>query len=513
MKRITLLLSLLAISLTICAQNTPKSYSWRGLINNKWPVQVYLEVYDGIIQGEMIYTKTTNKIPIVLLGEVGEPDENGVKDFFFNEMSETGEMTGHMYGKVTANGGFSGSWLAPNKITWDDNVGYTVKEGKEYTLNLSQATIKPTKPLSWEIDIANCQGKYSFSYCKNGRFGELLLTSKGDKLICKATGITSAPQANQAIVDETACEVHSKYLTCNIDDDDNYMFKIIPFKNFAVVRYTEDSNLAFGYFGMGATIEGVYLKMPEKNKTIKVSNAQQFIDAIGSDRTIILSQGIDFNLSDVIDQYFSDGETPPAISGPFPKHNHVYLSNEFDGNQLNIHDVDNLKIIGEGSIPVKLMVRPRYSYVFSFIASNNITIENVDAGHTNGGYCVGGVFMFDNCSDVTINNTIMYGCGTEGITAMGTSNLTCTNSTIKECTYSIMTLEDCDKITYSSCQFFDNMEFGLVNVRNSSSILFEDCSFFRNKGTLFSLSSPITLKNCSINHPMDHLGSTDMIKN
>lgn len=231
----------------------------------------------------------------------------------------------------------------------------------------------------------------------------------------------------------------------------------------------------------------------QANKVIKVNSAQEFIEAIGPNRTIQL-KGNTILLSE-IDQS--------------QKGKYFRFDKEFDGKELVITGVNNLIIKGLGEEPVEIITKPVYGDVIVFENCNNIRIENVDAGHgPEKGGCTGGVFNFVNSNNITIHKSIMYGSGMEGISASDVTNLKCTNSTIHGCTYSIMSLSVCKEFEFDNCSFNDNQEFDMVNISECKKISFKSCKFYNNStGTesysdyaLFNIdnSESITLNDCKI---------------
>ncbi|NJK84014.1 MAG: right-handed parallel beta-helix repeat-containing protein [Saprospiraceae bacterium] len=117
-----------------------------------------------------------------------------------------------------------------------------------------------------------------------------------------------------------------------------------------------------------------------------------------------------------------------------------------------------------------------------FQGCKNIRIEGVRAGHgPEKGGCAGGVFSFEDCQNVTVTNSTLYGSGTEGITASNTQNLRCENSIIEECTYHIATFSNSSNAVFSNCIFRNNEEFSLVNLIGNSALVFEKCQFLNNK--------------------------------
>lgn len=84
-------------------------------------------------------------------------------------------------------------------------------------------------------------------------------------------------------------------------------------------------------------------------KTITVSNVEEFLNAIGKDRTIIMKTG-DYVLiekSDMKGEYYE-------------------FTDAYDGKELLIHDVDNLNIIGSDDLTTHLITSPNYGHVIRF---------------------------------------------------------------------------------------------------------------------------------------------------
>ncbi|MDX2283828.1 MAG: right-handed parallel beta-helix repeat-containing protein [Bacteroidia bacterium] len=203
-----------------------------------------------------------------------------------------------------------------------------------------------------------------------------------------------------------------------------------------------------------------------QTQTFTVRTADEFIAAIGPDR-IIQIEGEGIALS----------EADPEQSGAY-----YSFTEEYDGHELLISGVSNLKIIGIGDHPAKIITKPLYGDVIAFENCTGIRIEHVEAGHgPEKGQCTGGVFNFSGCADIGITRSILYGSGTEGITADGISGLQVTNSIIRGCTYSVMSLSGSKGIAFSDCEFSDNQEFDLVNVSGCLDVQFSRCTFRGNR--------------------------------
>ena len=225
----------------------------------------------------------------------------------------------------------------------------------------------------------------------------------------------------------------------------------------------------------------------------KVSNTEEFLDALGSNKTIELEKG-EYDLSD----HEFDNE-------------YSYLQSCYDGNELVIEGVNNLTIKGKG-VTTHLLTEPLYGHVIVFRNCENLRIEGVLAGHgEEKGQCTGGVFYFENCKNVEVDKCVLYGSGMEGLTLDNTENFTCSKTIIKECTYSIMTMIDSKNIVIEKCKFTDNQEFDLISFYNTSEVVFEKCLINNNTNSIdenyisdyamFEFdekSSNITLKHCKI---------------
>ncbi len=202
-------------------------------------------------------------------------------------------------------------------------------------------------------------------------------------------------------------------------------------------------------------------------KEIRPTNEREFLKAIGSNTVI--------DLSDLEDGYFVlSGKKTLGMS------RNAHYEEVFDGNQLIISDVDGLTLLGTERGLSLIMAEPRYANVITFRNCRNLRFENMSLGHTDFGYCTGGVLEFDNCQGISISNCELWGCGTEGITATDCRNLECELSTIYNCTYSAMTLVGVKGATFTNCVIRDNVEFNTLNFRNCQNVEFIGCAIFDN---------------------------------
>jgi Right handed beta helix region len=232
------------------------------------------------------------------------------------------------------------------------------------------------------------------------------------------------------------------------------------------------------------------LMLSAKPQEFSVSTVEEFLKAIGSNRTIILQKGnyILSNFTEMEGENFS-----------FQEH--------FNGKELVVQGVSNLTIKGTGNHESHLLTEPTYGNVIIFENSIGVELENLKAGHGDEkGECVGGVLNFKRSNGITVDNCWLYGSGTEGITAENCNNITVQSSAIYGCTYSICTLMACKKVTFQDCKMYDNVEFDMVNVSNCKGVLFQGCKFSKNRAgdasteySFFNLTvSTVSLDHCTL---------------
>lgn len=262
--------------------------------------------------------------------------------------------------------------------------------------------------------------------------------------------------------------------------------------------------------------DGTQRQGSASEQVIEVSNEYDFVGSLGSNRTIVLKPGTVLNLTNVLKQdgFFSyEGRKVVRDYHPGRKGTEQLIAacERNDGRQLELINVNNLTIRGSGDCYI--VVEPRYANVLNFYKCTNIMIENVTVGHTEEGYCEGGVLFFENCENVNVKGCDLYGCGTYGLETHGVSGLIFDDTTIRDCSYGIMELHDTQFANFTNCQFIRCREFALLNVDGDCvATRFENCRWADNKGKLFNLGAQIYLVGCEIIHAADDtIGDTDMI--
>ena len=241
-----------------------------------------------------------------------------------------------------------------------------------------------------------------------------------------------------------------------------------------------------GAIGAGCVGKTTRTTTPVAEARVKVSTAEEFVVAIGSDRTIELAPG-EYVLSDVKDRYMDFVRWDPTTAGK----------------TVTIRKVQNLRILSAGKEPVRLIARPYSVFVLNFEDCNNVSLENLVLGHApQKGGCESGVVGATRCSGLNLRKCDLFGSGTEGLTLREVEDFAFEESIIRDCTYGIMTIESCKRLRFSGSKFIRNKKYWGVNVHDTQVVYFRDCLFQGNEAavTLFTVlsSDEVKFEACTI---------------
>lgn len=178
-------------------------------------------------------------------------------------------------------------------------------------------------------------------------------------------------------------------------------------------------------------------------ETIRVSDVDQFIDALGSNRTILLASG-NYDLS--------KAKTYGRTAG-----SSCYWEEVDDGYTLVLDVLSNLTIAGEdGSENVSIVTRPRCAAVIKLLGCSDVNLQGVTCGHiVLPDSCMGAVLDLYGCRNVQIDGCVLYGCGTMGIYANECWKIKTTNTVIKECSICAIEVANSYDIVFDGCEFHD----------------------------------------------------------
>lgn len=241
-------------------------------------------------------------------------------------------------------------------------------------------------------------------------------------------------------------------------------------------------------------------------KRILVNTPEEFINALGSNREIVVCSEEGILLTPTLTEMVENGKLKQFDRWSRAKQEGILYEPDTDGPQLVLSGFKNLTITSNSDSRLSIEVTPRYVNVLTFISCENITLTNLYFGHTKEGTCSNGVLAFDDCHNISIKNCGLFGCGTEGIEMHQSENFTMTDSEIFHCSYHIMHILGSKNCKFINCAFYENRQYDQVTINaDCENILFDHCVFTKNQGCLFTIGTPeqVKLRRCIIQHDDD----------
>ena len=245
---------------------------------------------------------------------------------------------------------------------------------------------------------------------------------------------------------------------------------------------------------------------------VHVDNAKSFLRALKSGATICIQPNTVINLSEVLNEpsYFTGSNKAwVEFLDEYRGNAQIISESVHNGRQLTLRNLSDITIIGDYNSHI--VVDPPYAFVLNFVNCQNIKLQNLTMGHTEEGYCTGGVVGLNSCVKTNISYCDLYGCGAYGLISQNSLNVGMYNSVIRDCSYGIMQLFNTNQVVFENCDFIRNKEFTMVEIdSNCEDLLFSECRFAQNKGVLFDLRTQIRMENCLIHHSdADRLGNLE----
>jgi ankyrin repeat protein len=221
-------------------------------------------------------------------------------------------------------------------------------------------------------------------------------------------------------------------------------------------------------------IVNVSILTAETEKVVyKAATTEEFMKAIGPDRIIDLTNN----------EYKLDGVT--EFESEYCRW--VEENPGYSGSRLLVRNVDNMEINTSSIIWTWLITPFSFVPVMDFVNCSGIKISGLNMMHkTYGRYCTSEVIHLENCSNFLLLDVMLEGCGYIGIEAENCSSLVFEHSGITHCSAGIMELIDCKDFSFTNSWFSRNdivyeEDWGGVSLRDTKSVLFEDCGFSDNK--------------------------------
>lgn len=256
-------------------------------------------------------------------------------------------------------------------------------------------------------------------------------------------------------------------------------------------RIAEEALSIMGPSGINSLNALAFIDKSEIQDVITIRNNDQFIDAIGPNRIVLLPADYSINLSNLARK-----ETQYVRWG--------------DWKELIIYNVQNFAIVGMGRKLPEILTELGYGAVISFQNVRNVSISNIQAGHTPPveDVCYAPVFIFENSSKINMNNCDLFGSGMSGLYLSNVDSLSFNSSIIRDCTSRIMGAYNSSHLEFKKSRFVNNRGSSLIDIVRSSHVAFVECDILDNftrysdryRSALFwvSSSSNISLKNSRI---------------
>jgi polygalacturonase len=200
----------------------------------------------------------------------------------------------------------------------------------------------------------------------------------------------------------------------------------------------------------------------DAQQRVRVRDTGELVQALASNRTVLLAPGT-YKVSEVVQT------ANPAVS----------WSPAFDGPELVITGLSNLTLRAEGG--ATLLASPRYAFTLTFVDCRNLVLEGLTLGHTEEGYCAGGVVRLDTCEKVRIQGCDLFGSGTVGVDAVECTGISLRDSTIRDCTSGAFWATRVRDLRLERTRITGNVASPLLMI-DSSWVVLESCWIERNTG-------------------------------
>lgn len=177
---------------------------------------------------------------------------------------------------------------------------------------------------------------------------------------------------------------------------------------------------------------------PVEPQEVTVSTVDALLAAIAPNTTVYIESG-------TYDLTYAKDYGEPNLGGSYR------WTEAYDGWELTIQ-ADGVRLIGQGDVEV--VTQPRYANVLHFENCRDFQVQGLTLGHTpEQGSCAGNVIRMDGCSNGSVDSCDLYGCGTTGIVAIETRDVTVQNSTIHDCAEGGLYLRMCARFTVKDNRF------------------------------------------------------------
>jgi len=205
----------------------------------------------------------------------------------------------------------------------------------------------------------------------------------------------------------------------------------------------------------------------EEYQEITVSNAEEFVNALGSNRIIHVESGTydftPFNVTHPVFDYIAIG--------------------------LTISNVRNLTIIGAEDGSTEFVNAHMFAEILTFEYCENITISNISAWHIPRDFeCDAGVFSFHNSNNIIVNNCYLDGSGSVGISIWNSTGVQVNNTIITNCSLRGVGISSSNYISFYNVTITENRAYAnAVWISDSDNVVFYNSEISNNNAIEWAL--------------------------
>lgn len=221
----------------------------------------------------------------------------------------------------------------------------------------------------------------------------------------------------------------------------------------------------------------------DESNVIHVSTVDEFLSAIGSDRTIILSPGT-YELSAASDYGQKRDDSAP-----------YYWGKVYDGSQLIIDGVSGLRI--EASNDANITTASNYATPLTVQNSADVSLEGLKIGRAEleFAYDCDALFVY-NCEGISVTACELYGSGNAGIRCDTCAGVSAVNCKIHDCGYYAVSCIDSENVYIEGCDIYDCAwgDYGVIfSIHNARGLVVSSCDIHDNESTAFISSNGSSL--------------------
>lgn len=221
----------------------------------------------------------------------------------------------------------------------------------------------------------------------------------------------------------------------------------------------------------------------DESNVIHVSTVDEFLSAIGSDRTIILSPGT-YELSAASDYGQKRDDSAP-----------YYWGKVYGGSQLIIDGVSGLRI--EASNDANITTASNYATPLTVQNSADVSLEGLKIGRAGLEYAYNSDALgFNSCERVSVTGCELYSSGNSGIRCETCADVSAVNCKIYDCGNAAVWCRDSENVYLEDCEIYDCAwgEYGVIfSIHNARGFVVTSCDIHDNESTALITSNGSSL--------------------